>query len=43
MAGANSVNGPSLGTLDPRTGMAEARTAAIRNARAVDYITTLTD
>jgi uncharacterized protein len=33
-AGANSVNGPNLGNIDPQTGMADARDAAIRNARA---------
>lgn len=33
-AGANSVSGPSLGTADPRLGIAEARDDAIKNARA---------
>ena len=33
-AGANSVNGPNLGSQDPQKGQAEARDAAIANARA---------
>ncbi len=33
-AGANSVNGPNLGNIDPQAGMADARTTAITNARA---------
>jgi len=33
-AGANSVNGPNLGNMDPQTGMADARAIAINNARA---------
>lgn len=33
-AGANSVDGPNLGTLDPERGVADARGAALANARA---------
>lgn len=33
-AGANSVDGPNLGTLDPERGVADARAAALANAKA---------